>query len=180
MPGTAQVNPQVKQANNSVSQPQNDEQADLIKDFKDNSNCREFANISFSWVIPITPVLLYYLVVVARAAEINVKCAEVSTKFADPKAVSVFLFFEIEVFVFMGIIAGLWVWLTTKYIANSVSSEGPMLFLKTPKTKYMSDQLMRNNKDVYVNTGIFWQTAVNLYLYSDQNIAKDIMPDYQT
>ena len=77
--------------------------------------------------------------VVARAAEINVKCAEVSTKFADPKAVSVFLFFEIEVFVFMGIIAGLWVWLTTKYIANSVSSEGPMLFLKTPKTKYMSD-----------------------------------------
>ena len=106
----------------------------LLDRFKLKDSFQQFADISFSWVIFQAPVLLYYLVVVARAAEINVKCAEVSNKFVDAKVVSVFLTFEIEVFAFIGIIAGLWVWLTVKYIANSVYTNGPMLAFKTNKT----------------------------------------------
>ena len=149
----------------------------LVDRFSIKNTFEKFAEIQFAWIILQAPLLLWYLVVVARAGEINVKCQKVAERFADPLSVSFFVFFEIEIFAFIGIILGLWVWLTTKYMTNCCCSKGVMLKLKTKRAKQLSDQLLRNQVDVFVYTGLFWQATVNLYFLTDLNIAKNIMPE---
>ena len=48
---------------------------------------------------------------------------------------------------------------------------------KTKGVKLANDTLTRNFQDVYIWTGMFWFVAVNAYLASDLNAAKDVMTD---
>lgn len=85
------------------------------------------------------PLLLFYMVTVAQSAEITVKCRSISSNFTDPNAVSLFVFFELEVFAFAGLLVGLWVWLTLKYFLSSMYAEGPQHVFKTRGVKHAND-----------------------------------------
>ena len=41
------------------------------------------------------------------------------------------------------------------------------------------DQLVRNFKDVFIYTGMFWDVTINLYLLSELNVARNVMLDSQ-
>jgi len=125
------------------------------------------------------PLLLFYLTVVAQSGEITVKCRSIASHFNDPLTVSLFVFFEIEVFAFFGIILGLWVWLTFKFIHNCLYHDGPQFSFKTKGIKMANDTLVRNYTDAFVFTGIFWDMSCNSYLLSSLNISSDIMTSSQ-
>ena len=82
-------------------------------------------------------------------------------------------------FCFAGIIFGLWVWLSGKYILNCLYVGGPQFKFKTRGIKEASDLLMRNYQDAFVYTGLFYDAAVNVYLLSNLNVAKDEITDSQ-
>lgn len=85
------------------------------------------------------PLLLFYLVTVAQAAEITVKCRSISDKFSNPDQVSFFVFFELEVFAFAGLLLGLFIWISWKYCLNAVYSGGPQHNFKTKGVKHAKD-----------------------------------------
>ena len=85
------------------------------------------------------PLLLFYLVTVAQSAEITVKCRSISDKFENPNSISLFVFFELEVFAFFGIITGLWIWLSVKYCLNCMQVNGPEHTFKTKGVKLAKD-----------------------------------------
>lgn len=116
-----------------------------------------------------------YLIIVAQAAEITVKCRSISSNFKDEKVVSLFVLFEIEVFAFCGIVAGLWFWLTIKFLLHALFEAGPKFSFKTRGIKKATDILVRNMVDAYVTTGLFWDMAVNIYLLSRLNVVSDII-----
>ena len=72
----------------------------------------------YNFSILLIPIMFVYLTVVAKSGEITVKCQSIAKSFSDPEIVSLFAFFEIEVFAFGGILIGLWLWLTLKYWTN--------------------------------------------------------------
>ena len=51
--------------------------------------------------------LFFYLIVVAQAGEIVVKCRTISDTFTNPKSAAFFMFFEFEVMAFIGLILGI-------------------------------------------------------------------------
>ena len=117
-------------ANLQQQQQQADDQENpveaLLKKHKKNHWCLDFSNLKpFQFNIIQVPLLLFYLVTVAQSAEITVKCRSISNKFKDPESVSLFVFFELEVFAFAGILLGLWVWISVKYYLSAVYTEGP-------------------------------------------------------
>ena len=80
-----------------------------------------------------------------------------------------------EVFAFAGILFGLWVWLTTKFLLNGLFTEGPQHIFKTKGVKFAKDQLVRNFNDAFIYTGLFWEAMINVFLLSSLNSAKDII-----
>ena len=95
------------------------------------------------------------------------------------QSISIFVFFEIEIFAFLGIMGGLWLWLTFKYIFNSGYQNGPSHAFKTEAVKHAKDLLMRNKEDAFIMTGIIWTAAINVFLTSSLNLAKNLMAPYQ-
>ena len=95
----------------------------MLKEYKDKGCFAAFADVPpYVWTIFLTPLLFLYLVVVAQAAEVTVKCRGVSDKFGveDSELTALFIFFEMEVCAFFGMIFGLWVWLSSKYFLNAL------------------------------------------------------------
>ena len=134
----------------------------------------------YKWTMVKVPLLLLYLVVLAKSGEITVMCRSVAHELTEyESSISVFVFFEIEVFAFFGIILGLWIWLTLKFILNCIFQDGPRHAFKTEGVKHAKDLLMRNNEDAFITTGILWTFAINMFLNSELNEAKDLMADYQ-
>lgn len=82
-------------------------------------------------------------------------------------------------FAFFGILFGLWLWLTFKYILNSIYQDGPRHTFKTESVKHAKDLLMRNNVDAFITTGILWTFAVNMFFNSELNEARSLMASYQ-
>ena len=62
--------------------------------------------------------MFFYLTVVAQASEITIKCRAVALKFDNLEFSNLLAFFEMEVFAFGGILFGLWLWLTLKFLTN--------------------------------------------------------------
>ena len=57
----------------------------LLEKHKKKHWCQEFSNLKpFQFNILQVPLLLFYLVTVAQAAEITVKCRSISDKFSNP------------------------------------------------------------------------------------------------
>ena len=95
------------------------------------------------------------------------------------QSISIFVFFEIEVFAFFGIIFGLYLWLSFKFILNLVYQDGPRHAFKTEAVKHAKDLLMRNRTDAIITTGIIWSFAINMFLTSSLNVARGRMAEYQ-
>ena len=74
---------------------------------------------------------------------------------------------------------GLLIWLSTKYCLSCIYVDGPMHTFKTKGVKMAKDQLVRNFKDVFIYTGMFWDVTINLYLLSQLNVARNVMLDSQ-
>ena len=83
--------------------------------------------------------LLFYIITVEEAAEITVKCRQISKKFDDPDVISLFVFFEMEVFAFLGILGGLLLWLVLKQCLNACYMTGPRHIFKTKGIKRATD-----------------------------------------
>jgi len=148
----------------------------LIERYKKPDRCRDFANMrNYNWHILQVPLLFFYIIAVAESAEITVKCRSISSKFKDPKVITLFTFFEIEVFAFAGIIFGLFIWLSVKFILNSIYTSGPQYKFKTSGVKMAHDTLVRNHDDAFIFTGIFWTLICNTYLLSDLNVSYEVM-----
>lgn len=112
----------------------------LLKKHKTSHWCSHFSNLKpFQFNMIQVPLLLFYLVTIAQAAEITVKCRSISNKFEHPDAVSLFVFFELEVFAFAGILFGLWIWITAKYYLSSLFTGGPQHVFKTKGVKQAKD-----------------------------------------
>ena len=98
----------------------------MVKEYKTPDNLSAFSNLKpFRWQVFQVILMFFYLTVVAQSAEIVVKCRPISAKFKDPEIVSLFVFFEMEVWAFLGIIAGIWAWLSLKFLHNSFYKNGP-------------------------------------------------------
>ena len=76
---------------------------------------------------------------------------------------------------FFGDLFGLWLWLSFKYIFNTLYQDGPKHSFKTYAVKYAKDLLMRNKIDVLTMTGGIWGFAINVFFISDLNVAKGLM-----
>ena len=76
---------------------------------------------------------------------------------------------------FFGIIFGLWLWLSFKYILNTLYQDGPRHSFKTDAVKHAKDLLMRNKIDAFTTNGIIWSFAINVFLINDLNVAKGLM-----
>ena len=83
--------------------------------------------------------LFFYLIVVAQAGEIVVKCRTISDTFTNQKTAAFFMFFEFEVMAFIGLILGLWMWLVVKFIISSLFMNGPVFYFKTAGVKDAKD-----------------------------------------
>ena len=98
----------------------------LINRYKSSDMFRNFASMKpFEWNIVKVPMLFFYIVIVAQSGEITVKCRSISGNFENASSVSLFVFFEMEVFASAGILLGLWLWLTSKYFLNAIYHNGP-------------------------------------------------------
>ena len=141
----------------------------------------DFANLkSYEWNTIKVPLLFFYLVLVAQSGEITVKCRSISGSFQNNDVVSLFVFFEIEVFAFFGIIFGLWMWLTGKFFLNAMYHNGPQYVFKTKGVKTAIDVLTRNHIDVFIFTGFLYDMTINIYILSDLNQASELMTTSQT
>ena len=120
-----------------------------------------------------TPLLFFYIVAVAQAAEITVMCRTISTKFENPAYSELFVFFEMEVFAFLGVIIGLFFYLTVKFILNSLYKNGPMYNFKTKGVKQASDLLQRNYDNAVLVSSLVYDISINTYLLSDFNAVRD-------
>ena len=171
---------QIKQDDVAKNSENDDPISELIHRLKSKHKCYDLVNVKpFRFNLFRVPLLLFYLVTVAQAAEITVKCRSISNKFRDLDSISLFVFFELEVFAFAGIIIGLWIWLSIKYCLSCLFQGGPEHTFKTPGVKLAKDQLVRNFVDVFIYTGLFWDVTINLYLLSELNVARDVMVDSQ-
>ena len=179
------INPEFTKSANEDDKNSDDEETKdkdpvtaLIKRYKKRDILHTLANLkTFQWQIVQVPMLFFYITAVAQAGEITVKCRGISSKFSNPNTVSLFVFFEIEVFAFFGIILGLWLWLTGKYFQNAIYHNGPQYTFKTKGIKSAADTLVRNHIDVFIFTGFFWDLTINAYLLSDLNASSDIIGD---
>ena len=79
---------------------------------------------------------------------------------------------------FFGILFGLWLWLTFKYILNLVYQDGPKHAFKTEAVKHAKDLLMRNKTDAFITTGIIWSYAINIFWTSELNVARGLLSEY--
>ena len=152
----------------------------LIQNYKYPDRCREFSHLkNYNWHFLLVPLMFLYLIIVAESAEITVKCRSIARNFEDPREVALFTFFELEVFAFAGILLGLFLWLSSKYILNALFTSGPQFNFKTSGVKLARDTLVRNHDDAFIFTGIMWTMSCNAYLLSDMNVSKDVTTKLQ-
>ena len=130
----------------------------------------------YTFTIVQIPLLLFYLIILAKSGEITVLCRETAKNLTGlEQSISIFVFFEIEVFAFFGILFGLWLWLSFKYFLNAIFQDGPRHSFKTDAVKHAKDLLMRNKIDAFTTTGIIWSFAINIFMTSGLNVARDLM-----
>lgn len=147
----------------------------LIQNYKYPDRCREFSHMkNYNWHFILVPLMFLYLIIVAESAEITVKCRSIARDFKDPREIALFTFFELEVFAFAGILFGLFLWLSCKYILNTIFTSGPQFNFKTSGVKLARDTLVRNHDDAFIFTGIMWTMSCNAYLLSEMNVSKDV------
>ena len=108
--------------------------------------------------------MFLYLTIVAKLGEITVKCRTLALALPDPEAVSLFAFFEIELFAFGGILLGLWLWLTFKFWTSQLFQDGPKFTFKTDSVRLADDLLIRYHRDAFIFTGVVWSCSINAYL----------------
>lgn len=92
---------------------------------------------------------------------------------------SFFVFFDIEVFVFLGMLLGLWVWLSVKFLVNKLYFSGPVFSFKTDGVKTARDVLTRNKSDAINLVAVFWCAFVNYHLSIGSNYLSDRMEESQ-
>jgi hypothetical protein len=144
----------------------------MIKHWKTSDFFTDFSKMkAFRWQVFQVTLMIFYLTVVAQSGEIVVKCRTIAPLFEDPATISLFIFFEIEVFAFLGIIAGLWIWLSMKFFLNNIYGNGPQFTFKTSGGYAAVDTITRNNLDVYILVGLFWDISCDIFLLSSLNVA---------
>ena len=152
----------------------------ILRTYSKTDRCHNCVKMKvYNWQPFYITMLLFYMVVVAQSGEITVKCRSIASEFKESEVVALFTFFEIEVMAFGGILIGLSSWLIYKWIFNNIYTEGPMYTFKTKGVKQTTDTLVRNYMDAYITTGIFWVAAINVYLTTQYNVARDVMTESQ-
>ena len=137
----------------------------LMTNLKTKTLFQQFADVpEYKFSIVLIPVMFSYLTIVSKSGEITVKCRTLAQAFPDPEFVSLFAFFEIELFAFGGILLGLWLWLTLKFWTNQLFQDGPKFTFKTDSVRFADDLLIRNQKDAFIFTGVIWSCSINAYL----------------
>ena len=111
---------------------------DLLDEIKEENFCMLIAKIKpHSWIVFMIPLLLIYLVIVYKASQITQLCRKTAQNLTElEQSISIFVFFEMETFAFFGIIFGLWLWITFKYILNCLYQDGPRHSFKTEAVKH--------------------------------------------
>ena len=111
---------------------------DLLDEIKDENFCMFIAKIKHhTWIVLMIPLLLIYLIIVYKASQITQLCRNTAQNLTElEQSISIFVFFEMETFAFFGIVFGLWLWLTFKYILNCLYQDGPRHSFKTEAVKH--------------------------------------------
>ena len=141
-----QINPfnimrkSIVKANTKNAKQSNSTIVNIMRRFKLKDSWTKFASLkSHDWSPVHLCFLLFYIITVERAAEITVKCRNISKKFDDPDVISLFVFFEMEVFAFLGILVGLLLWLIMKQCLNACFMSGPRYVFKTKGIRRATD-----------------------------------------
>ena len=74
------------------------------------------------------------------------------------------MFFEFEVWAFIGLIIGLWMWLVVKFIISQLCVNGPAFKFKTAGVKDAEDQLTRNHTDANAFASLFYDVLINFFI----------------
>jgi len=110
---------------NTLDTNEDDAIEKLLENHREKDCLLDFAELPpYTWTIVLTPLLFLYLIVVAQAAEITVKCRYIAEKFTNQENTALFIYFEFEVCAFFGMMIGLWAWITVKYILNTIYLDG--------------------------------------------------------
>ena len=160
--------------------PLNDPVLGLIREFKEPPFSQKIYTIKQTqWAFIRAPLLLFYLMVVYKSSEITVACDSYAKQLDDVRVRSLFVFFDIEVFVFLGQLYGMLIWLVLKFIVNKCYHSGPAFTFKTAGVKTAKDVLNRNKEDALVLVGVFWMANVNQHLSTGDNYLRELTDETQ-
>ena len=89
------------------------------------------------------------------------------------------MFFEFEIMAFIGLIIGLWMWLSVKFVISQLFMNGPEFYIKTAGVKDAKDQLTRNHADANAYASLFYDVSINIFILESANLGNVVISDAQ-